>query len=68
MFQKVQQENEMLRSGRRPGTQAQIGASGPQGQFNSLLSPPHNAHQQHNAPGSGRVMRITVIHTLSPYV
>ena len=68
MFQKVQQENEMLRSGRRPGSQGPIGGSGAHGQFNSLLSPPHNAHQQHNAPGSGRVVRITFIHVLYPYV
>ncbi|KAL3160348.1 hypothetical protein ABBQ32_010682 [Trebouxia sp. C0010 RCD-2024] len=54
MFQKVQQENEMLRSGRRPAPQAPLPGSGPH--FNSLLSPPHNVRHQHNTPGSGRVV------------
>ena len=54
MFQKVQQENEILRSGRRPGTQAPLAGSGPQ--FNSLLSPPHHVHHQNSTPGSGRVV------------
>ena len=55
MFQKVQQENEMLRSGRRPVPQAPLAGSGPH--FNSLLSPPHNVRHQNNTPGSGRVVR-----------
>lgn len=54
MFQKVQQENELLRSGRRPVTQAPLAGSGPH--FNSLLSPPHNVRHQSNTPGSGRVV------------
>ena len=60
MFQKVQQENEMLRNGRRPGTQAPLAGSGPQ--YNSLLSPPHNLRHQSNIPGSGRVVCPSSVH------
>lgn len=60
MFQKVQQENETLRNGRRPGTQAPLAGSGPQ--FNSLLSPPHNMRHQSNTPGSGRVVCPSSVH------
>lgn len=53
MFQKVQQENEMLRRGRgAPG--GQLGSAGGQ-QFNDMLSPAHHM-QPPNAPGSGRVV------------
>ncbi len=55
MFQKVQQENEMLRSGRRPGNAVQMGSGSGQ-QFKDLLSPAHNMRHQSNAPGSGRVV------------
>ncbi|KAL0040549.1 hypothetical protein WJX77_010475 [Trebouxia sp. C0004] len=55
MFQKVQQENEMLRSGRRLGNAVQMGSGSGQ-QFNDLLSPAHNMRHQSNAPGSGRVV------------
>jgi len=65
MFQKVQQENEMLRSGRRPGNAIQMGSGSGQ-QFNDLLSPAHNMRHQSNAPGSGRVVclfALQIVHT-----
>ncbi len=60
MFQKVQQENEMLRGGRRPGNAVQMG-SGSRQQFNDLLSPAHNMRHQSNAPGSGRVVCLSAL-------
>jgi hypothetical protein len=60
MFQKVQQENEMLRSGRRPGNAIQMGSGSGQ-QFNDLLSPAHNMRHLSNAPGSGRVVCISAL-------
>ena len=57
MFQKVQQENEMLRNGRRqaPGS-AGIAAQQMGQPLNNMLSPANNMHHQHRAPGSGRVV------------
>ncbi|KAL0025569.1 hypothetical protein WJX79_002310 [Trebouxia sp. C0005] len=55
MFQKVQQEDEMLRNCKRPGNAVQMGSGSGQ-QFNHLLSPAHNMRHQSNAPGSGRVV------------
>lgn len=62
MFQKVQQENEMLRNGRRqaPGS-ASIAAQQMGQPLNNMLSPANNMHHQHRAPGSGRVVCTAVL-------
>lgn len=57
MFQKVQQENEMMRNGRRPNNAIQVGNGSGQ-QFNDLLSPAHNMRHQSHTPGSGRVVSL----------
>ena len=54
MFQKVQQENEMLRRGRGAAQGGQMGIGG-ETQFNDLLSPANNLRPG-SAPGSGRVV------------
>ena len=62
MFQKVQQENEMLRNGRRqaPGS-AGIAAQQMGQPLNNMLSPTNNMHHQHREPGSGRVVCTAVL-------
>lgn len=55
MFQKVQQENEMLRNSRRHAPGSAGMAAQQMGQPTNMLSPPHNMHPPH-APGSGRVV------------
>lgn len=57
MFQKVQQENEMLRNGRRHASGSAGMAAQQVGQpMTNMLSPPQNMHHQSHAPGSGRVV------------